>query len=130
MPRRTRDVPPLRSIPKTVEARHYNRVRLALIRLANPLRIRLSGLHQAADIILSDREWLCVDRSRDDLPLMAWTDFDVHTRAALHEPVRCTLHLYHSHAGLLMGRVLATLDGILAERMAVPGRPSSSQGDW
>ncbi len=108
-----RDVPPMRSFPKTIAARYYNRVRLALLRLGNPLRVPMNALGQA-DIILSDEEWRCVDRSRDDLPLLAWTDFQVQGRDALHEPVSCTLRLYHSHAGILMGRALPALDETLS----------------
>jgi len=87
-----RELTPMRSLPKSVDAKYYNRVRLALLRLANPLRVSLDALGDA-DIILADREWLCVDRSRDDLPLLAWRDFEFRERAGLHKPVQCTLHL-------------------------------------
>jgi len=102
----------MRSLPKAVDAKYYNRVRLALLRLANPLRISLEALGDA-DMILADGEWLCVDRSCDDLPLLAWKDFEIKEREGLHEPVPCTLHLYHSHAGMLMGRVLPVMDKVL-----------------
>jgi hypothetical protein len=121
MIRRIRDLAPLRSVPKTVEARYYNRVRLALKRLGKPLEVEMGGELRQAAMLLSDHEWLCVDRTRDDLPLLAWTAFAIKERDALHAPVRCTLHLYHSHAGLLIGRVLPTLDRILQQRLA--GRP-------
>lgn len=118
MIRRIRDLKPLRSLPKTVEARYYNRVRLALKRLGKPLEVELDGELRQTGMILTDHEWLCVDRARDDLPLVAWTDFAIKERDALHAPVRCTLHLYHSHAGLLIGRVLPCLDRILQQRSA------------
>ncbi len=121
MTRRIRDVAPLRSIPKTIEARYYNRVRLALTRLGKPLEVELDGEMRQTDMLLSDREWLCVDRARDDLPLLAWTDFSIKERDALHAPVRCTLNLYHSHAGLLIGRILPILDRILEQRLAAKG---------
>jgi hypothetical protein len=106
----------LRSIPKTVPARYYNRVRLALIRLGNPLRVPLHELGQA-EMLLADEAWLCVDASRNDLPLMAWRDFAISGRDALHEPVHCTLELYHTHAGILLGNALRALDEALAERL-------------
>jgi hypothetical protein len=106
----------MRSLPKSVDARYYNRVRLALIRLGKPLRVALPELGQAA-MLLNDEEWLCVDTSRDDLPMMAWREFEVSGRDALHEPVRCTLELYHTHAGMLMGSALQALDAALAERL-------------
>ncbi len=118
MIRRIRDIAPLRSVPKTVEARYYNRVRLALKRLGKPLEVELDGELRQTDMLLTDHEWLCVDRTRDDLPLLAWTDFTVKGRDALHAPVRCTLHLYHTHSGLLMGRTLPILDRILQQRLA------------
>ncbi len=118
MIRRIRDLAPLRSIPKTVDACYYNRVRLALKRLGNPLEVELDGRLRQSDMLLTDREWLCVDRARDDLPLLAWTDFAIKERDALHAPVRCTLHLYHAHAGLLMGRALPVLDRVLQQRLA------------
>lgn len=119
MIRRIRDLAPLRSMPKTVEARYYNRVRLALRRLGDPLEVELDGELRQTDMLLTDHEWLCVDRTRGDLPLLAWTDFAIKDRDALHAPVRCTLRLYHSHAGLLMGRALPILDRVLQQRLAV-----------
>lgn len=118
MIRRIRDLAPLRSVPKTVEARYYNRVRVALKRLGNPLEVALDGELRQTDMLLNDDAWLCVDRARDDLPLLAWTDFEIKQRDALHVPVRCTLHLYHSHAGLLIGRTLPILDRILQQQLA------------
>ncbi len=102
----------MQCLTKTMDARHYNRVRLALARVANPLRVELSQVG-SLDMILSDHEWLCVDRSRDDLPLMAWRDFRRGNPDALHVPVRCKLHLYHTHGGMLMGRILPALQQAL-----------------
>lgn len=118
MIQRIRGLTPLRSVPKTIEARYYNHVRLALNRLGNPLEVELDGDMRQTGMLLSDDEWLCVDSTRDDLPLLAWRDFDIKERAALHAPVRCTLHLYHSHAGLLIGRTLPILDRILRKQLA------------
>jgi hypothetical protein len=112
----TNGIPALSVQSKIVEARYYNRVRLALIRLKRPLRFELTGVGKA-DILLTEEIWLCVDRSRDDLPLMAWTDFETKGRNALHEPVRCKLRYFHVHAGMLSAKVLPVLDGILEERL-------------
>ncbi len=73
-------ITPLRSLPKRIEAAHYNRVRLAL-------------------------------------PLLTWMNFQVEGRSVLHEPVICTLHLYHYHAGLIMGKVLDALIEELDRRL-------------
>ncbi len=114
---RAPDPTPMRTLPKTVCAHRYNRIRLALIRLGTPTRVRLPDLGPL-EMILDQHRWLCVDSSRDGLPLMAWTDFQDAGRDRLDQPVSCTLHFYHSHAGVLMGRVPELLDSALKARLA------------
>ena len=110
-------LPPLRVMPKTIEAACYNHVRLALCRLGNPLRIDLPE-HRGLHIILGDHLWLCVDSTRDDQPIMAWLDFDTRKHnQALHEPVPCQLRLYHVHAGLVMGSTLDALYQSLLQQL-------------
>ena len=110
MDKRRPDISPLRIMPKTIEAAFYNHVRLALLRLGNPLRIELPD-HRGLEIILSNDNWLCVDSARDDQLIMMWCDFDTHRHnSALFEDVPCRLHLYHMHAGLIMGSALDALD--------------------
>ncbi len=108
----------LRVMPKVIEAAHYNQVRLALLRLGNPLRAALPD-HRGLEMILDNRQWLCVDSNFEDLPIMAWADFDTreHNRA-IHATVPCQLHLYHMHAGLVMGSALDALSRALAEQLA------------
>lgn len=108
--------PVMRALPKTIAARDYNRVRLALLRLGCPLRIPLPGLDHT-DMLLDRDEWLCIDRRHGQQPLMAWTDFQAAERAALHAPIRCTVELYHSHAGVLLGTALKSLQNELAQRL-------------
>lgn len=109
-----RDVPPLRTLPKTIEAACYNRARLSLLRFGDPLHVELPRL--GLDMTLDRKIWLALSLWQEDLPMLAWTDFDGR-RAALHEPVHCQLKLYHMHAGLLMGPALDTLDKHLYERL-------------
>ena len=99
---------PIRMIPKEIDAACYNRVRVALLRQRRPLRIRLPS-HRCLDVILTDSAWLCVDATGQDLPVLAWTDFNTARRDALHLPVHCNLHLYHMHAGLVMGSAAEAL---------------------
>lgn len=106
----------LRAMPKTVEARVYNHVRLALLRIGSPLRVAVPG-HRGLEVILEDHSWLCVDANADDQAVMAWLAFDSHHRDNLHEPIACTLELYHRFAGLVMGSVLDSLDEALAEKL-------------
>ena len=111
------DIPALRSVPYAMEARLYNQVRLALRRLDNPLRVLLKGL-RSLDFILEDEAWAVVDRSLNDVPVLAWRDFA--RREDLHSPVPCRLHYYHAHADVVLHKALAALEAALAERLA-PG---------
>jgi len=109
-----RELEPLRVWPKTISATHYNCVRLALKRLGCPLR---HELQRPALILLLDEEvWAGMAPWDEELPLLAWTGFDTH-RSGLDQPVACRLHLYHSHAGLLMGMALDALDAALKARL-------------
>lgn len=111
------DIQPLRVMPKTIEAAYYNHVRLALLRLGNPLRVELPH-HRDLEIIVNNCRWLCVDSNCNNQPIMAWLNFDTSKHnTALHEPVPCQLHLYHMHAGLIMGSVLDALDQSLLEKL-------------
>ncbi len=106
---------PLRNFPKRIDADCYNRARLALHRIANPLRLPLTE-HRGLDAILYEDCWLVVDSLQADEPVMAWVEFA--RRQALHEPVECVLKLYHTHAGLVMGTALEDLDKVLSDELA------------
>jgi hypothetical protein len=109
-----RDIAPLRVWPKTIPAAHYNCVRLALKRLGCPLRLELQ---RPAMILLLDEDlWAGMAPWDEDLPLLAWSEFDTR-RSGLDQPVACRLHLYHAHAGLLMGMALDALDAGLRARL-------------
>jgi hypothetical protein len=113
---RLNDISPLRTLPKTIEAVRYNRVRLALLRLGSPLRVELPRLQ--LDMLLERQAWIAFCLWQQNFPMLAWTEFDARQRAGLHEPVHCCLRLYHVHAGLLMGVALDAMDVRLAERLA------------
>jgi hypothetical protein len=106
----------LRTMPKSIEASIYNHVRLALRRLGSPLRVAVPG-HRGLEIILDDRTWLCVDANADDQPVMAWRNFSGYHRDNLHEPVTCTLELYHRFSGLVKGSALDSLDEVLTDQL-------------
>ena len=111
---RLNDIPTLKSLPSTVTADRYNRVRLALRRLENPLRIELPKL-RSLDFILEDEIWAIVDRDLNDIPVVAWTDFE--PRSSLHQPVHCTMRIYHLHADAIVEQALEKLDEILEARL-------------
>ena len=105
---------PLRILPKEIEAAPFNLARLALVRVANPLRVSLTE-HRCLDIILSQSQWLCVDSCSYDQPILAWREFDMQHRDALHRPINCKLYLYHMHAGLIMGTARDCLAQVLTD---------------
>lgn len=120
-----RELPPLRTLPKTIEAACYNRVRLALSRFGRPLRVELG--RPALVMVLDDGCWLALAAWDERLPMLEWTDFERQERRALHLPVRCRLHLYHIHAGLMMGPAIEALNARLAARLR-PAPPPARAG--
>lgn len=111
---------PLRILPKRIEAACYNRVRLALLRLENPLRLSMTQ-HRGLEIILYDENWFCVDSCADDQLVLAWRDFQTHGRDNLYEPITCELALYHHCAGLIMGSVLDDLQQVIEKCLEQDG---------
>lgn len=110
-----RDIPPLRSIPTTLDATLYNHVRLALLRIGNPLELELEQL--GIDMVLENACWVGYNCHQVSLPLIAWDGFDTH-RNALDAPVACTMHLYHNHSWLQMPKILLALDEELRLRLS------------
>lgn len=110
------DYPALRAMPQSIEASICNHVRLALRRIGCPLRVEVPG-HRGLEVIRDDDVWLCVDANADDQPVLAWRAFSGHGRDNLHEPVTCSLELYHRYAGLVMGSALDALDEAVSARL-------------
>lgn len=110
-----RDIPPLRSIPCVLDAALYNHVRLALLRIGNPLELELEKL--CIDMVLEKACWVGYHEQQISLPLIAWEDFDTH-RSALDAPVGCTMHLYHQHSWLQMPKILTAMDEELQLRLS------------
>ena len=111
-----RDIPVYRAMTSTVAAEHYNRMRLALLRLENPLRIPLPELH-GLDMLVEDEAWIVVDRGLEEMPVLAWSHFHTRGRAGLHLPVSCRLRYFHAHAGLLVEAVLAGAGQYISRRL-------------
>ena len=68
------------------------------------------------DAIIEDKMLAIIDRALNDIPVVAWTDFE--HRTTIHEPIACTLRYYHAHADLIIETALAALDKLLIERLA------------
>ncbi|MDH5376859.1 MAG: hypothetical protein OEX00_00880 [Gammaproteobacteria bacterium] len=113
---RLNEVPHLAEMNTTVDALHFNAIRVALLRLKPPIRLPLTGL-RGLEILLEPDLWLVVDSSLNDLPVLAWSDFDVSHRDALHKPIACRMRFFHSHAAVIIGKVLDLAQLQLEERM-------------
>jgi len=106
-----------------MDAKRYNRVRLALSRLGAPLRWQIATL-RGLDIYLDADVWICGDRTLNDFPVIAWTAFDTRSRQGLHSSIECTMSFYHAHAGMIVDTVLENVDSVLEDRLG-PGSGAS-----
>jgi hypothetical protein len=111
------DVPVLKTLRTEVAAVHFNRLRLGVLRLGDPLRLELPRLRHL-DLLVGRDIWICVDRMLYDLPVVAWTDFEEQGREALHEPVACTVRIFHAHADVVMPTIFSEADRVLRRRFA------------
>ena len=102
-----------------VKALHYNLVQVALKRLGSPLLYALPKL-RTLDLYLERDAWIVVDRSLNNIPIMAWIDFDTGGRSSLHEDIPCTLKIYHSHAGILIKKIMEAMTLLIGEQLDLP----------
>lgn len=124
MLRRLNEVPKYSQASCRVQAGDYNIIRLALRRLPEPIVLQLNKLPHI-NMIIDEDSWVCVDSSLNDLPIIAWTDFQTGRRSNLHEPIQCQLSYYHFQASALVTRALNTTRELLNERLAAPRRETS-----
>lgn len=117
MPNRLSEVPAMASARMRMPAKRYARARQALRHTADPLRMALQGL-RGLDVIIEEQVWLCVDRTLDDLPVIAWLEFEPEPGRGLLDPVPCRVQFYHFHAQAIMDCVLERVDELLEARLA------------
>jgi hypothetical protein len=113
------DFPAYASRPDQVAAKPYNLWRLATRRVGLPLRLGLPGL-KGLELVLTDGAWICVDPQSNDLPIIAWTNFQAASRSTLHTPVACELKYFHIGASMVRAKVLDLMERLLAERLRAP----------
>lgn len=111
------DIPVFEIRQLSMRAEDYNLVQIALKRLGTPLRIELPGL-RTLDLILEKDAWIVIDRSLNDIPVLAWVDFQTLHRQNLHEPVTCERRTYHTHALIIIDKVIEAMHLILGERLS------------
>lgn len=110
------DIPILELIDSEIKSVHYNHVQVALKRLGDSIRYRIPKLKHL-DLILEKNAWIIVDRVLNDIPIAAWTNFQSTQRVGLHEPVNCTLRLYHANARMILSRTLEAMELLLGEEL-------------
>ncbi len=116
MKTRLDQVPVLEETQTRIDAHYFNRVRLAFRRVGVPLRIRLPRLRHL-DIQLDEQVWVCVDWDLDDLPVLAFSDFQTWHRTALHLPIECRLRTFNLYARLIIPKLLEDTDAVLASQI-------------
>lgn len=110
------DMPVFDRHPAKISATHYNHVKLALKRLGDEIRLAIPKL-KTLDLILQNDAWIIVDRVLNDVPIAAWTEFQIEHRDNLHEDIDCLLKLYHMNAELILDRTLEAMELMLGEEL-------------
>jgi len=108
------DIPVFAKRPDEVDARLYNLWRRARLHLDLPVRLSLPGLSGMV-MLLEEHDWVCVDERQNDLPVLAWVEFEDQHRDALHLPVRCRLNYYHYAASKIRAEALTIMEAALEE---------------
>lgn len=109
-------LPVYQHISGTMSAEHYNSVQLALKRIAHTIRLEIPKL-RTLDLILEKEAWIVVDRSINDFPIIAWTNFDVSNRNNLNQPIACDILMYHQHAPIIVEKVMEAMEILLGEKL-------------
>jgi hypothetical protein len=73
-------------------------------------------------LLLDEREWVLVDSSLYDMPVLVWADFQDAGRSALHEPVSCTVREYHQGAPKVRNKALQLMAEELEKRLHADAR--------
>ena len=103
--------------PGSVDANYFNRAQTALKRIGHQIRFKIPTLNHL-DLIVQEHEWIIVDRVLNDIPVVAWTDFQVEGRDNLHEPITCEVRLYHFAARMVLKTTLDAMEDILGQSLA------------
>jgi hypothetical protein len=97
-----------------VDANYFNQTRTALKRIGKQIRFKIPDLNHL-DLIVQDDAWVVVDRVLNDMPVVAWTDFQADGRDNLHEPIVCEIRIYHFAARIILKTTLDAMEYILRQ---------------
>lgn len=113
---RVGDVPVYQQRDDEVPAKLYNLWRRAKLHFDLPLRISLEG-YRGLVMVLDLHEWVIVNEREEDLPVLAWVDFEDQGRDALHLPVKCKLNHYHFAASKIRAHSLELMEEALEKKL-------------
>ena len=113
---RLRDCPALNEYRSSIPAEIWNVWRRYWMHSHRATCFGLENLPPMS-LLLDEREWVLVDSSLYDMPILAWTDFQDKGRTALHEPVLCTVREYHQGAPKIRNKSLELMAGELEARL-------------
>ena len=103
--------------PGNVDANYFNQAQTALKRIGQQIRFKIPTLNHL-DLIVQEDAWIIVDRVLNDVPVVAWTDFQTEGRDNLHEPIACEIRLYHFAARMVLKTTLDAMEDILGQSLA------------
>lgn len=112
------DLPAFEIRDSQLRAQDFNLVHIAQKRLGTPIRIEIPRL-RTLDFVFEKDAWIIVDRSLNDIPIIAWLDFQEAHRKTLHEPILCQRRTYHTHAMIIVDKALEAMQLILGEKLAI-----------
>jgi len=110
------EIPQLSARPGKVSANYYNHVQTALNRLGDQIRLRIPKLKHL-DLIIQKDAWIIVDIVLNDVPVAAWTKFEIKGRSSLHVPIQCEVRFFHYAASIVLNRTLEAMELMLGEAL-------------
>lgn len=110
------EVPQLSARAGKVDALYYNHVQTALKQLGNQIRLTIPKLKHL-DLIIQKDAWIIVDIVLNDIPVVAWTNFETKGRDSLHEPIQCEIRFFHYAASMILNRTLEAMELMLGEEL-------------
>ena len=113
---RVGDMPVYQQRDDEVSAKLYNLWRRAKLHFDLPLRIPLED-YRGFIMLLEEHEWVVVNERQNDLPVIAWVEFEDQGRDALHVPVKCKLNYYHFAASKVRAHSLELMEETLEQKL-------------
>lgn len=113
---RVEGMPVYAQYDEMVSAKLYNLWRRVKLHFDLPLRIPLEGYRDLV-MILETHEWVCADGSQNDMPVLAWVEFEDQGRDAIHLAVKCKLNHYHYAASKVHGPSLEIMESTLEKKL-------------